>query len=303
MNRKILRAVLTTVAVLGVFVVTGFAQKARRAAAAPKPIIFAVLGDGGTLEPVALVNKGRLEAPVNGSDDHKKITAFDKTYYKTGTSYRLIFGGANAGTVKVKSYDPNAECSRNMAAATTTSDTAKLNGKVMALATNVAGKTAAKGFRRRPSAAERTEIEALARAEFLKQKLTAKDLHYQNLTALDVDNDGKAEMVGSYWTEIDNSSRGLLFFIAQKGSNGKYNVGYKEYRKVDQADVMSGEIKSVDEGVYHELLLDAFDFDSDGTAEIFTYSQSFEGAGFAAYRRSAGKWIKAFDYANYHCGY
>jgi len=66
---------------------------------------------------------------------------------------------------------------------------------------------------------------------------------------------------------------------------------------------MSGEIKSVDEGVYHELLLDTFDYDGDGTAEIFTYTQSFEGAGFDAYRRSGGKWVRAFDYANYHCGY
>ena len=280
------------------------AQKARRVRAeTPKPIIFAVLNDGSTLEPVALVNKGRLEAPVNGSDDQKLIVAFDRTYYKPGSTYRLIFGGANAGTVKVKSYDPKAECSRNTAEATTTSSTAKLKGLVMGLATNVTGKTASSSSRRKPTSAERNEIEALVRAEFLKQKLTAKELHYKNLTAIDVDNDGKAEMVGSFWTEIDNSTRGLLFFIAQKGSNGKYGISYKEYRKIDQADVMSGEIKSVDEGVYHELLLDAFDFNGDGSAEIFTYSQSFEGAGFASYRRSAGKWVKAFDYANYHCGY
>jgi len=109
--------------------------------------------------------------------------------------------------------------------------------------------------------------------------------------------------VASYWTEIDKTTRGLLFFIAQRTSDGNYAISYKEYRRVGEKDVMSGEIKSVDEGIYHELLLDVFDFDGDGTAEIFTYSESFEGSGFYAYRQSGGKWIKAFEYANYHCGY
>ena len=101
----------------------------------------------------------------------------------------------------------------------------------------------------------------------------------------------------------DKLTRGLLFFIASKGSNGKYAVGYKEYRSIDQANVMSGDIKAVDDGVYHELLLDAFDFDGDGTAEIFTYVQSFEGAGFNVYHRAGTKWTKSFEGSNYHCGY
>ena len=66
---------------------------------------------------------------------------------------------------------------------------------------------------------------------------------------------------------------------------------------------MSGDIKNVDEGVYHELLLDAFDYDGDGTSNVFTYVQSFEGAGFNVYNKSGGKWIKAFEGSNYHCGY
>jgi hypothetical protein len=304
MKRQFWKGLVLVPAITGLLCISTFAQKPKgAAAAAPKPIIFAVLGDGSSLEPIATVSAGKLFAPVNGSDDQKKIVAFDKAYYKAGTSYRLIFGGANAGTVKVKSYDPNAECSRNMAEATTTSTTAKLKGLVMGLATNVAGKTAATSFRRKPTAAEKTEIDALARAEFQKQKLTPKELHYQNLTAVDVDKDGTAEFVGSYWVEIDKMTRGLLFFIAQKGAKGGYTLAFKEYRNVDQANVMSGDIKSVDEGVYHELLLDVLDYNGDGTAEIFTYTQSFEGSGFNVYRRNQGKWIKGYDFANYHCGY
>ena len=303
MRKHFLRYLVLVPAAAALLCLSAAAQKRRPAAAPVKPIIFAVLNDGKTLEPLAVVSKGRLEAPVNGGDDQKLIVAFDKTYYKVGTTYRLIFGGADAGTVKVNSYDPKADCSRNMADVTTTAQKVTLKGLVMGLATNVKGKAASTSFRRRPTPAEKTEIESLARAEFMRQKVTAKELHYQNLTAVDIDNDGKPEFVASYWTEIDKTTRGLLFFIAQRTSDGNYAISYKEYRRVGEKDVMSGEIKSVDEGIYHELLLDVFDFDGDGTAEIFTYSESFEGSGFYAYRRSGGKWIKAFEYANYHCGY
>ncbi|MFZ1701986.1 MAG: hypothetical protein WBO10_14085 [Pyrinomonadaceae bacterium] len=283
--------------------VTFWSQK--RAAKPPtkKPIIFAVLNDGKTLEPIAYVNKGKLEAPVNGSDDAKQITAFNANYYKPSASYRLIFGGADAGTVTVKSSNSKAECSANMATVSTKAVTAKLDGLVMGLASNVAGKSSGKSYRRRPTAAEREEIEDLVRAEFTKQKLTPTVLRYQNLTALDLDNDAKAELVGSYWVEVDRQTRALLFFIASRGQNGKFSFGHHEYRTVDQANVMSGEIAAVDEGVYHELLLDVFDFNGDGISEVFTYTQSFEGSGFHVYGRSGAKWTRIFDGSNYHCGY
>lgn len=281
------------------------AQKAKPTPVAktPRSIIFAVLSDGKTLEPIAYVNKGKLEASVNGSDERSIITAFNRTYYKPGVNYRLIFGGADAGTVKIRTSDATSDCSANMAQVITSASKTPLKGLVMGLATNAPGKSKSASFRRRPTVAEKDEIETLVRASFAKHKLTPGVLRYHNLTALDLENDGKAEIVGSYWVEIDRLTRGLLFFIAGKGSNDKYAIGYEEYRAIDQAGVMSGDIKNVDEGVYHELLLDAFDYDGDGVSNIFTYVQSFEGAGFNAYSRSGGKWVKSFEGTNYHCAY
>ena len=112
------------VALVALCCIPAVAQKKKPASTAPRPIIFAVLGDGATLEPIATVGGGKLIAPVNGGDDQAKIVAFDKSYYKSGTSYRLIFGGANAGTVKVKSSDPSADCTRNIGEVTTTSTSA-----------------------------------------------------------------------------------------------------------------------------------------------------------------------------------
>lgn len=289
-----------------VFFVPAFLSQNTRpkpAAKAPKPIIFAVLNDGTTLEPIAYVNKGKLEPSVNGSDASRIVTAFNRLYYKPQTNYRLVFGTADAGSVTVKSSNAKADCSKNMAKSVTVSPLTPLKGLVMGLATNAPIKSNAKSFRRKPTAAEKDEIETLVRAEFTKQKLTPKVLRYHNLTALDLENDGKPEFVGSYWVEVDRLTRALLFFIAGKGADDKYAFGHHEYRTIDQAGVMGGDIKQVDEGVYHELLLDAYDYDGDGTANIFTYVQSFEGAGFKAYRRSGSKWVEAFEGSNYHCAY
>jgi len=277
---------------------------AQRNATAAKPAIFAVLHDGTTLEPIALVDRGKLAQPVNGSDDAKALAAFSKSYYAKGAAYRLVFGSASAGTVNVRSADPKSECGKNTANATSKTTKTPLKGFVMALATNVPAKWTAASYRRKPTPAEKDEADALVKTELQKQKLSPKTLHYQNLTAIDADNDGKAELVGSYWVEVDKLTRALLFFIATKGSNGKYAVSYKDYRSVDQASVMTGaNITAVEEGYYNEVLLDSFDYDGDGVAEIFTYEQGFEGSGFYAYRKTGGKWTRAYEFNNYHCGF
>jgi hypothetical protein len=299
---KINNSIKVSLCLLSVFslIAPVFAQRGR------KPVIFAVINDGKWFEPIAFVEKGKLIAPVGGDADQKDVVAFNKSYYKPKTAYRLIFGGANAGTATVVKSDPNSECAKNMAEVSVASTKTKLGGFVMALATDRVVKKAGSGVRRKPTWAERLEIESLVRAEFSDQKLSAaalKTLNYHNLTALDVNKDKKAELVGSFWVETSKTERGLLFFIAEKNSAGKYEFGFSEFRTVKQEEVMSGEIKSVDEGVYHELLLDAFDYDDDGVGEIFTYVQSFEGAGFNAYKRENGKWTKAFEGSNYHCGY
>ncbi|HVE59222.1 MAG TPA: hypothetical protein VNB22_20530 [Pyrinomonadaceae bacterium] len=298
-KNKSVKIVLSLLILVSI-VAPGFAQRGR------KPIIFAVLNEGKSLEPIAFIEKGKLTPPVGGDSDQNVIAAFNKTYYTPKAAYRLIFGGANAGTATVLSSDAKAECAKNTAQVSVSSTKTKLGGFVMALATDAAAKKAASGLRRKPAPAERAEIESLVRAEFANQKVAAsaiKNLHYHNLTALDVDNDKKADFVGSFWVDSGKTERALLFFIAEKNAKGKYAFGYSEFRIIKQEDVMSNEIKSVDEGIYHELLLDVFDYDNDGVSEIFTYIPSFEGTGFNAYKRENGSWKRSFEGSNYHCGY
>ncbi len=282
-----------------------FAQKAKPATA-KKPLISAVIQDGKTLEPIAYLTGGKLSETVDGSDATNIIVAFNRSYYPKGKVYSLIFGGKSTGTATVVSSNANSDCSKNMATATTKTSGTALKGHVMALATDAQLKKPGSGVRRMPTTQERAEIDALAKAEFIKNGVSdavANDLRYLNNTGLDVDNDAKVEFVGTYWTYIGPTERGLLFVIADKGSDGKYVFGYSEYRKVIQSEVMSGDIKDLDNGVYHERLLDIFDTDGDGISEIFSYVQGFEGSTFNVYRRQAAAWTNIFEGANYHCGY
>jgi uncharacterized membrane protein len=265
-------------------------------------VIFAVLNDGRTLEPLAKIENGKLMQTVSGGDDGEILKAFSKTYYKPKTVYNLIFAGNIAGTVSVIKNDPTAECSTNLASATTKSTKAKLKGFVMGLATNMKP-TKTFGTRRMPTPAERAAVEKLVSAEFAKNKVSAKTLRSHNLTALDVDKDGKMEFVGTYWVTTSATERALLFFIADSVRGGKLSIGFNVFRNIKKDEVMSGEINALDEGVYHELLLDILDYNNDGVAEIFTYSQGFEGASFSVYRRNEGTWEQEVETSNYHCGY
>jgi hypothetical protein len=284
-----------------------FSQKRPTAkpAAKPKIIVFAVLNDGQTLEPIGEIDKGKLVATANGGDEPKILTSFTNRYYKPKTVYSLIFGGVTNGTVTVDSYDAKSDCGKNLAQVSTKSAKAKLKGFVMGLAIAENNTKSASGTRRLPATAERSEIESLVRAEFIKQGVSAnavKNLKYYNLTALDVDSDGKAEMVGSFWAEISAKERNLLFFIAEKDNDGKYKFGFSDYGKVTPDEIMSGEMKDLDE-LGGELLLDVLEYNGDTTAEIFTIRKAFEGNNFQVYSRQNGKWTRVFEGYNYHCAY
>jgi hypothetical protein len=281
------------------------AQKAKPkpAVSKPKPIIFAVINDGTTVEPIASIDNGKLVAAGSDSGDANSILS--KTYYRVGAKYDLIFGGKANGTVTITKSNVGTECGGASATVTVASSRTKLKGFVMGLATNAsAGKGS--GVRRTPTAAEKSEIEALVRAEYAKQKVPAaayKVLHYHNLTAVDVDNDGKAELVGSYWVTPKANERGMLFFIAEKGASGKYSFSYHEYESYTPDKVMSGEMKDLDGGIYQTLLVDVLDFDDDGAAEVFTLSQAFEGNNYTVLQRKNGTWTKALETYDYRCGY
>ena len=286
---------------------TTVAQPQSRPAAAARTVIFAVLNDGKAIEPIGYIGaKGAMTHAIDGSSDAPVLTAFHRTYFAKGKMFPLVFGGKVSGNVTVTSSDPRGECVNYLANVTTKTTRSPLKGNIMALATNARIAKPGSGIRRLPTPAERAEIETLVRERFTKNSISAevaKDLKYHNLTALDVNNDGLAEMVGSFWVEPSATEREVLFFIAELGVDKNYRLGFSESRRIRQEETMSKDIKDVDTGVYHERLLDIFDVDGDGDSEIFSYVMSFEGAGFNVYKRKSDTWVIHFEGSNYHCGY
>jgi hypothetical protein len=264
----------------------------------PGSLVLAVLNDGKLLEPIAVVENGTLK-----TGDIAPALLVDAN--KAGRDYSLLFGGKKVGKITVIRSNSGEECGASSAEATATPPQPRLKGLVMGLATNASTAPPGSGTRRRPTAAERSEIESLVRTEFVAQGASTSAtaaLRYHNLTALDVNRDGVVEFVGSYWIAPPNERR-LLFFIAEKGDNGKYALSHHEYKSVKQADVMSGDLADLDTGLGHELLLDVYDFDRDGIAEVFTILKAFEGNNYFAYRKADGEWTKVHETYVYHCAF
>ncbi len=272
------------------------AQRARTVAPAKTPTaIFAVLDSGKFIEPIGKLENGKLA-------DFGEV--FPKSLYAAKSSYELIFGGVVDGKVVVTKSLIGTECAGNTGEVTSTPAKAKLSTFVMGLATNLPYKTKHLFFRRLPTAAERSDIEALVKAEFKKNGVAAaaaEKIHYHNLTAIDVNGDNVAELVGTFWSEPAKDDRRLLFFIAEKGAGGAYSFTHKNYDALKTSDIMSGDTKDVDDGILHEMLVDSMDVD--GTAEVFTTTQAFEGRNFRVYKKAAGKWTSILESYNYRCGY
>lgn len=288
------------------FTASAFPQKkAEKPKSGPKPVIFAVLDGGKRVEPIASIDGGKLVAAGGGEGAADK--AFASAYYKPMSTYALIFGGAADGSLAIAKSNIGTECGGASAETIPKSVKAKLSGLVMALATNAKISTSAPAFRRKPTLDERREIEKLVSAEFAKQgaaAAAARTLRYQNLTALDVEDDDIPEFVGSYWIAPTATERRLLFFVAEKDANGKIQFSVHEHSVVKPDDVMSGSMKDLDTGIGHELLIDVLDYDADGVREIFTIGQAFEGNNYYVYKRGdGGKWTKVHETYNYRCAY
>jgi hypothetical protein len=265
-------------------------------------VVFAVINDGKIIEPIALLADGKLVPAIGGDEGGMQLPAFAEMYYASKTNYKLITGGKATGKLTVVKNDPSAECSSAMAEVTTSSPKLRLKNFEMALATNISSVKQASGIRRAATAVEKAAIDKLVTAEFKKNKAAVKLLKAVRLTVLDTDNDKANEITGTYTVTPSAKERGLLFFIAVKTKTG-YAISYSEYNPVKQEEVMSGDIKDVDDGIYQEMLLDVLDTDNSGSAKIFTMKLSFEGAGFHIYERKDGKWQKHLDVYSYHCGY
>lgn len=295
---------------------SGSAKQARykEHSAQQSEVVFVVLGSAAEglaarMEPILLLEGGKFKAPVAGDSDINEINRFSNEHYGKGKSYRLLFGGAEAGTATVKKSDSDEECFRTGADITIQTDV-KLNSNVMALATDskTLGLAASQRSRRAPAGNERTQVLELARAAYKQKGIAASllsSLQVINLTAIDLDHDGKAEIAGSF--VVSKRTRGqeryTLFLLALPQGAG-FRTAFSNFDKHTEKDVMSGaSINVINEGIYVERLVDHLDLDGDRISELITTATGLEGVSYYIYKRQNGEWSKAYEFGNYRCAF
>jgi hypothetical protein len=256
------------------------------------------------IEPILIIEQGQYKNPVAGDSDPVEIKRFVADYYRKGQEYRVLFGGGLA----VKRSTEDEECFRTGAEVTLRSQ-AKLNTNVMALATNSDSLGRAEGSRRAPTAAERAAVLPLARNAFKQKGVPASllpTLQTVNLTATDLDGDGKAELAGSFVVKKrkGGQQRYVLFLLAEP-QNDSYRAVLTEYASYTQKDIMSGgNIDAIGAGgIYTERLVDQLDLDADGASELITKTDGFESVSYTIYGKRNGQWAKVYEFGNYRCAF
>lgn len=236
------------------------------------------------LDAVVIVERGKLGQPYPEYDEAAQ-TRFAKEFFDVGHQYRLTFGGGDAGTATISKWDKGCN---NIHATVSVKTSAKISDVVMALATNSETLGRKPSMRRAPTAAERTSVLMVVK-QLYRSKGTPQSLVRQmtttNLTATDLDGDGKFELVGSFVIATPNKFRRDLFLIAQSQGTG-YKLALTEYQAYKlQPEGFDSAIKFVDQ----------LDLDGDGIGEVFAIQGGFDAYGYAIYRNQNGRWRKVYS--------
>jgi hypothetical protein len=260
-------------------------EAAARMAVAPQrnqpAVIFAVSGDAGefNMDAVVVVDRKQLRQPF--SDDQKdRQKKFADEYFATGRQYRLTSGGGSAGTVTVKKWS---EGCNSMHAEVTPSTLVHVGGQVKALATNSDSIGKSAPARRAPTDSERAATLDLVKRIYTQHGTTAslyRSMKVTNLTATDLDGDGKYEIIGSFTLAAKNKFERDLFLIARPQDGGMRAdfVKFQAYQPPPESF-----LSSID-------FVDQLDLDSDGVGEVFATQGGFDAYGYSIFKKVKGRW-------------
>lgn len=272
-------------------------------------ILFAVADEGGgpTIEPIALVSGGKYVFPESAGGADEELQKFSAEYFREGRKYRVVSGGGDAGTLSVKRSHVADECFR-VGADVELQTPVKVGRVVWALATDSETLARGKGERRAPTEAERAAAAKLAESVMRARRVPAaalKTLGTINLTATDLDADGRAELVGTFVARTAQRARYVLFLLAEPRPDGTFKAGVAEYQMIKASDLPDPSVISEvgGSGFLAEIFVDQADLDGDRVGEVVSTSGSFEGQHYTVYKRAAGRWRKAYEGSNYRCAY
>lgn len=272
--------------IISLLVLVGLLNIMTMAQARKQTVILAVTSESGegSLDALAVLAGKQLRAPY-GDEQKDRQKTFAEEYFKKGTVYRLIFGGGDAGSATVSGWN---EGCNNVHAQAAISTSARLGGKVMALATNseTLGKRAIS--RRPPTDAERAAVLTLMKNIYQQHRTPASlmsAIKVTNLTATDLNGDGKYELVGSFTLAAKNKFERDLFLIATPQGNAMRAdfAKFQAYKPPPE-----GFLSSID-------FIDQLDVDGDGVGEVFATMGAFDGYALVAFKKVGGRWRQVHD--------
>jgi hypothetical protein len=183
-----------------------------------------------TAEPVVIYRGGAYVDPLN---EEGGPNPFARVYFRTGRKYRMLSGGGEAGTLTVnKSLEQGCV---GLVAEVTAETPARLGGRLKTLATD--SQTLGRGpvSRRAPTEAERARAVELARAAYAKNGVNASlvaKMEVVNLTATDLDRDGKFELIGSFLiTKEGASPDSHTLFLIMEPTEGGFKTAWEWFHK------------------------------------------------------------------------
>lgn len=284
--RNAFTAVTISSLILMTCLVSGNSSGTSHAQTRKHTVILAVSAESGevSVDAVAILEGKRLLSPYNDEQKDKQ-KAFGDEYFKKGTVYRLIFGGGDAGTATVNKWT---EGCNNIHAQATVSTSARLGGKVMALATNSEALGKHSVSRRPPTDAERAAVMTLMKSIYQRNRTPSTlmpAIKVTNLTATDLNGDGKYEMIGSFTLAAKNKFERDLFLIATpQGTAMRADfVKFQAYQPPPE-----GFLSSID-------FIDQLDVDGDGLGEVFATAGGFDGYALLVFKKVGGRWRQVHD--------
>jgi hypothetical protein len=248
-------------------------------------VVFAVSKNESnvTTEPVVIYRGGAYVKPP--IDDEAGARSFVREYFRAGRRLRLISGGGEAGTLTVSKYlEPGCV---GLVAEAKAETQVRLGGRVQALATD--SQTLGQGTvsRRAPTEAERARAFELARAAYAKNGVSASlaaKMEVVNLTATDLDRDGKFELVGSFHVKKEGATpNSYTLFLIMEPAGDAFKTAWEWFHQGY-------------EGEYADRhFIDQVDFDGDGVGEIVAEGTYYESNDYVIYKRQQGRWRPVYQ--------
>jgi len=237
----------------------------------------------GNLDAVVLVENGKLRQPYPEYNEAAQRT-FASRYFSPGRKFRVTFGGGEVGGATIKGSDMGCN---NLHATAALDDNGRIPAHLSALATDSESLGRKPSARRAPGESERAAIMKLVNDIYRSRQTTPallRTLKTTNLTATDLNGDGKFELIGSFVSETKTRARKDLLLIAEPaGASFKATlVKFQSYKLPPE-----GFDSAVD-------FVDQLDLDGDGTGEVFVRQHGFDAYGYGIYKKSAGRWREVY---------